>query len=261
MINPFRGVAGVVTVAAIHSLVAGSAAMAGVVTTDTATQCSTGQRDDRICDDIRIHPWAGIVELAFGFDATIAARTANNKTFTVKMDSTSNAPVNMKNDGSESLRVAATTRLEFIEKIGTGFTVGYETASMDALPDYTMPANGNYVATYPLTFEYSGSYVETAVFFPVQRSNTWGLFGGVRRYMADRATFKNADSNSELGIEYTPVEAPGEVFAGIFGGPFYFNLVNRREVWRRSGDNSEIDNSGSGFEIGLSGPVAVLFPR
>jgi hypothetical protein len=36
-----------------------SLAMAGVVTTDTATQCSTGQRDDKICDEIRIHPWAG----------------------------------------------------------------------------------------------------------------------------------------------------------------------------------------------------------
>lgn len=257
-----QGLARAITAPAVVlcGLSAGSAATAGVVTTDTATQCSTGQRDDSICNEIRIHPWAGTLELAFGFDGAIAARKAKNNNFTIKLDSTSNTPAPMKNDGSESLRVAATTRLEIMEKLGAGFTVGYETASMDAIPDYATPSQGLYSA-YPFSLEYEGTYVETAVYVPVQRSNTWGLFGGARQYMTDRATIKNGESNNNSGISYTPVNAPKEVFLGIFGGPFYFSLVSRQEVWRRSDDNSGLDNSGSGFEIGISGPVAVVFPR
>lgn len=234
-------------------------AMAEVVTTDVATQCATGMRDDGSCRENRIHPWAGTIELAFGLDGAIAGRTSDTRTFTTKVKSDDSSTTTFKNDGSESLRFAATLRLDIFEKFGAGFTAGYDATSLNATPK----TQTGYVSSdsSPFSMDYSGPYVETAIFFPVQRLNTVGILGGLRRYFVDQATATNEDFAGKSKLEYSAKVAPREAFFGLFVGPFYVTASKRTEVWSHAKDQSLLDNSGTGFEIGLSGPFAMIFPR
>ncbi len=233
--------------------------LAAVVTTDPATQCAAGLRADPVCDDIRIHPWSGTLELALGFDAAFAARTADAPKFSIRAKPSDTTTTSFKNEGTESIRAGITVRLEILEKFGAGFTAGFEGNSGDASLDggYSSAASGS----YPLAIEYSGPYVETAIYLPVQRWNTWGLVIGARRLLTNKATLTYEDYSGKTPSEYRAEQAPQEVFAGFFGGPFYFNLVKRKEEWSSDYYLSRFDNSGSGFEFGLSGPVSVIFPR
>ncbi|MEY4630225.1 MAG: hypothetical protein RIQ81_345 [Pseudomonadota bacterium] len=232
---------------------------AEVVTTDVATQCATGMRDDRSCQENRIHPWAGTLELSFGLDGALAGRTSDERTFSTKVKPNDSANTTFKNDGSESLRFAATFRLDIFEKFGAGFTAGYDATSLDATPK----TQTGYVSSdsSPFSMDYSGPFVETAIFFPVQRLNTVGILGGLRRYFVDHATATNEDFAGKSKLEYSAKVAPREAFFGLFVGPFYVTASKRTEVWSQDADQSLLDNSGTGFEIGLSGPFVMIFPR
>ena len=234
-------------------------AMAGVVTTDIGTECGAGLRDDSICRDIRIHPWSGKVEVALGLDGALALRSADTHTFSTRINSSDTGATTFKNEGTQSMRFGATARLEILERIGAGVTAGVADTSTDATPETAVYYSSS--GSYPFKLEYTGPYVETGIYFPVQRLNTWGLFGGVRRYLSTTASATNENYGGSVKLDYTAETTPQDFFLGAFIGPVYFNLVSAKEIWRRDQDNSLLDNSGSGFEIGVSGPLTVLFPR
>lgn len=241
------------------SVTIASSAAAGVVTTDPAVQCATGQRSDGICDDIRVNPWSGKLELALGLDSALAIRKADEKTFRARLSGSDQELSTLKNEGSETFRFGATARLEIFESAGAAVTTGYEVTSTDATPD-TMAYNSS-SGSYPFTLEYSGVYVESAVYFPIQRMNTRGIFGGIRRFLGKSAKATNSIYGQDAEINFTAEKPPVDFFLGGFFGPFYMTLVSRNEIWKQTNETSSVNNSGSGFEFGLSGPIAVMFPR
>ena len=247
------------TISLTAGLMIAPAATAGVVTTDPAVQCATAQRSDGICDDIRVNPWSGKLELALGLDSALAIRKADEKTFRARLNISDGETSTLKNEGSETFRFGATARLEIFEYVGAAVTAGYEATSMDATPD-TM-AYSSSSGSYPFTMDYSGVYVESALYFPIQRLNTRGIFGGTRRFLGKSAKAKNSTYGQDAEVYFTVEKPPVDLFIGGFFGPFYMTLVSRQEIWRQDNETNSVNNSGSGFEFGLSGPIAVMFPR
>ena len=85
------------TISLTAGLMIAPAVTAGVVTTDPAVQCATGQRSDGICDDIRVNPWSGKLELALGLDSALAIRKADEKSFRARLNSSDQELSTLKN--------------------------------------------------------------------------------------------------------------------------------------------------------------------
>ena len=247
------------TISLTAGLMIAPAATAGVVTTDPAVQCATAQRSDGICDDIRVNPWSGKLELALGLDSALAIRKADEKTFRARLNISDGETSTLKNEGSETFRFGATARLEIFEYVGAAVTAGFETTSTDATPDTMAYTSSS--GSYPFTLDYSGVYVESAMYFPIQRLNTRGIFGGIRRFLGKSAKATNSTYGQDANVYFTAEKPPVDLFLGGFFGPFYMTLVSRNEIWKQDNETSSVNNSGAGFEFGLSGPIAVMFPR
>lgn len=229
----------------------------GVYTDDLATRCSHSNYSDDGCGKFLTHPWLGRYELTLGLDSSLAFRFAGNDSINF-VDAASSETLRLENQGSIDLRFGVSSRVELFESIGIAATVGYASTSMSARPDTGIYSADS--ADDPFSISCTGTYLEGALYYPVQRINTVGLSAGFRRFSVDHIEFRNdLDIGPSAGTLASP---PVELFLSSFVGPFYFGITSRSEKWKQSpGVAQPIDNSGIGLELGLSGPLTRLFPR
>lgn len=230
---------------------------AGVLSGHAVIRCSAGFAQSEDCKTIKTSPLEGRFAMSLGLDGSLSGKSPDQLSLTYQTKTTSRYDTGVKTVelvSSDAFRFGPSLRLHLFDKLGLSLDMGVERSSL---------GSSGQTGYQLFSLNYSSSYVGGSIYLPVQKIDTWGLFGSFRKYSTDKgeATF---GTNSTTSYEAIIAEPIRETSIGLFASIFYLTFVSRSEAWKitDTADTtfSPIKSKSSGFELGVSGPIWHIWP-
>lgn len=251
-------------------------ASAGVVSGDRAIICNAAGNESNECQPLRSSVFEGRFSANLGLDLALAVRSQKQPDLSYD-DSTRQVGRDFKLKDAVGVRFGLDLRLYFFDWLGIAATTGIDSNTISTPSNSSSDSGGGYSSSRTsssartmvlgdaFALNYTGSYVGATIYIPAQKFTHVGLFASARKMAAKNGEATvNLNGSSQFKRQAEVIQSPQEISFGCFFSIFYLNYVNRFESWRiipLPGETfSDLVGHSEGIELGISGPVSMIWP-